>query len=161
MKYVFDPEAIPAIPIQDSDEFFPVRRIYCVGQNYGDHVREMGGDPKQNPPVFFSKPANAIVTDNQPVAYPQATDNLHYEVELVVALSSGGRNIDAGEAGNCVFGYSVGIDFTRRDMQAAAKKGGKPWDAAKGFDQSAPIAAIAPVKFPETERHHRSPCRFA
>ena len=154
MKYVFDPEAIPAIPIQDSDEFFPVRRIYCVGQNYGDHVREMGGDPKQNPPVFFSKPANAIVTDNQPVAYPQATDNLHYEVELVVALSSGGRNIDAGEAGNCVFGYSVGIDFTRRDMQAAAKKGGKPWDAAKGFDQSAPIAAIAPVQneHPSAER---------
>lgn len=143
--FVIAPEARPALPITGSDSLFPVRRIYCVGQNYGDHVREMGGDPKKNPPVFFSKPANAIVTDNQPVAYPPATDNLHYEVELVVALGSGGSQIAAADALAHVYGYAVGIDFTRRDLQAAAKQGGKPWDAAKGFDQSAPISAIRPV----------------
>lgn len=142
MNYVFPPEVLPSVPIQDSDQLFPVRRIYCVGQNYGDHVREMGGDPRKNPPVFFSKPANAIVTGNQPVAYPPATDNLHYEAELVVALGRGGSSIAVEDALDCVFGYAIGIDFTRRDLQAAAKEGGKPWDAAKGFDQSAPIAAI-------------------
>ena len=145
MSFVFQPEAIPSVPITGSEELFAVRRIYCVGQNYGDHVREMGGDPKQNPPVFFSKPANAIVTNNQAVHYPPGTDNLHYEAELVVALQSGGVNIDVGEAQSCVFGYAIGIDFTRRDLQAAAKQGGKPWDAAKGFDESAPLSAISPA----------------
>ncbi len=145
MQHIFPPEAAPSVPIVGSGSFFPVRRIYCVGQNYGDHVREMGGDPKKNPPVFFSKPANAIVTDNQPVDYPSATDDLHYEAELVVALGSGGLNIDASSALDCVFGYAIGIDFTRRDLQAAAKQGGKPWDAAKGFDQSAPLSAINPA----------------
>ncbi|MCG8414450.1 MAG: fumarylacetoacetate hydrolase family protein [Pseudomonadales bacterium] len=145
MSYIFQPEAIPSVPIAGSDQVFPVRRIYCVGQNYGDHVREMGGDPKQNPPVFFSKPANAVVTNNQAVRYPSATDNLHYEAELVVALGSGGGNIDAAQALDCVFGYAIGIDFTRRDLQAAAKQSGKPWDAAKGFDESAPLSAIAPA----------------
>ncbi|MDP6414354.1 MAG: fumarylacetoacetate hydrolase family protein, partial [Gammaproteobacteria bacterium] len=99
----------------------------------------------QNPPVFFSKPADAIVTDNAPVRYPPATNNLHHEVELVVALDRGGRNITVDEAHQCVFGYAVGIDFTRRDLQAQAKQKGKPWDAAKGFDQSAPVSAINPV----------------
>jgi fumarylpyruvate hydrolase len=113
-----------------------------VGQNYGDHVREMGGDPKKNSPVFFSKPANAIVVNNKSVKYPTATDNFHYEVELVVALSSGGVNIPEELALNCVFGYAVGIDFTRRDLQNFAKKAGRPWDVAKGFDQSAPISSI-------------------
>jgi fumarylpyruvate hydrolase len=145
MAYVFTPEAIPAVPVAGTAAKFPVRRIYCVGQNYSDHVKEMGGDPKQNSPVFFSKPANAVVLDNQPVAYPQATDNLHYEVELVVALGAGGKAIDVADALNCVFGYAVGIDFTRRDLQAAAKQKGRPWDTAKGFDQSAPISAIVPV----------------
>lgn len=145
MSYVFQPEAIPAVPVNDSDAVFPVRRIYCVGQNYGDHVREMGGDPKKNPPVFFSKPANAIVTENRAIHYPPGTDDLHYEAELVVALGAGGANIDAEAARSCVFGYAIGIDFTRRDLQAAAKQGGKPWDAAKGFDESAPLSAITPA----------------
>ena len=152
MKFVFPPEATSAIPVQGASELFPVHRIYCVGQNYGDHVREMGGDPKKNPPVFFSKPANAIVTSNASVNYPSATNELHYEAELVVALKDGGANIDSAEALGCVFGYAIGIDFTRRDLQAAAKAGGKPWDAAKGFDQSAPISEIKPVS--ETHPSH-------
>ncbi len=145
MTLVFDAEPQPVVPVANSDKFFPVRRIYCVGQNYGDHVREMGGDPRKSAPVFFSKPANAIVIDNKDVNYPSGTSNLHYEAELVVALGSGGSNISVEEAGECLFGYAVGIDFTRRDLQAAAKAGGKPWDAAKGFDQSAPVSAIRTV----------------
>lgn len=153
-QYVFEPEARPVIPVLASESVYPVRRIYCVGQNYGDHVREMGGDPKKNPPVFFSKPANAIVIDNEAVAYPPGTDNLHYEVELVVALSGGGKNIAIKDALQHVFAYAVGIDFTRRDLQAAAKQGGKPWDAAKGFDQSAPVSPLLPVpdEHPESGR---------
>ena len=142
MSFIFPPKATSAVPIKDSDQLYPVNRIYCVGQNYGDHVREMGGDPKKNSPVFFSKPANAIVVNNKSVKYPTATDNFHYEVELVVALSSGGVNIPEELALNCVFGYAVGIDFTRRDLQNFAKKEGRPWDVAKGFDQSAPISSI-------------------
>ncbi len=145
MSFVFKPEAIPSVPVAGSEDLFAVRRIYCVGQNYGDHVREMGGDPRRNPPVFFGKPANAIVTNNQAVHYPPGTDNLHYEAELVVALQSGGVNINIDDAQSCVFGYAIGIDFTRRDLQAAAKQGGKPWDAAKGFDESAPLSAISPA----------------
>lgn len=145
MTLVFDAEPQPVVPVANSDKFFPVRRIYCVGQNYGDHVREMGGDPRRSAPVFFSKPANAIVIDNKDVNYPSGTSNLHYEAELVVALGSGGSNISVEDAGECLFGYAVGIDFTRRDLQAAAKAGGKPWDAAKGFDQSAPVSAIRTV----------------
>lgn len=145
INYVIDAETVPSIPVLDSNDRFPVRRIYCVGQNYGDHVREMGGDPKKNPPVFFSKPPNAIVTENKAVQYPLATDNLHYEVELVVALKSGGSMLSSEATLQHVYGYAVGIDFTRRDLQAAAKNGGKPWDAAKGFDQSAPVSSIAPV----------------
>jgi fumarylpyruvate hydrolase len=144
MTYVFPPAPIPSVPIKGSRQLFAVNRIYCVGQNYGDHVREMGGDPKASPPVFFSKPANSIVTENQNVNYALATDNLHYEVELVVALGTGGSNIALEEAMASVYGYAVGIDFTRRDLQNAAKQGGKPWDTAKGFDKSAPISAITP-----------------
>ena len=144
MTYVFPPAPIPSVPIKGSRQLFAVNRIYCVGQNYGDHVREMGGDPKASPPVFFSKPANSIVTENQNVNYALATDNLHYEVELVVALGAGGSNIALEVAMACVYGYAVGIDFTRRDLQNAAKQGGKPWDTAKGFDKSAPISAITP-----------------
>lgn len=145
MTYVYTPPEIPAVPVSKLDALFAVNRIYCVGQNYAAHVIEMGGDPKSGPPVFFSKPANAIVINNAPVSYPPATSELHHEVELVVALGSGGKNIAVEDALACVFGYAVGIDFTRRDLQAAAKKGGKPWDVAKGFDQSAPISSIKPV----------------
>ena len=145
MEYVFEPNQIACVSVLDTSTHFPVHRIYCVGQNSADHVREMGGEPKQAPPVFFSKPADAIVTDNKDVPYPSATNNLHYEVELVIALGKGGKNIAADAALDCVYGYAVGIDFTRRDLQAAAKSAGRPWDAAKGFDGSAPISAINPV----------------
>jgi len=150
MTYVYTPPVIPAVPVLGIDAEFAVNRIYCVGQNYAAHVIEMGGNPKSGPPVFFSKPADAIVIDNAAVTYPQATSDLHHEVELVVALGSGGKNISQQEALTCVYGYGVGVDFTRRDLQAAAKKGGKPWDVAKGFDQSAPVSAIKPV---ESDRH--------
>ncbi len=145
MNYLFPPAPPAAVPIVDSEKRFPVHRIYCVGQNYGDHVKEMGGDPKQNPPVFFSKPANAIVINNENVRYPSATENLHHEVELVVALGGGGSAIPTAQALQRVYGYAVGIDFTRRDLQAEAKKKGKPWDVAKGFDRSAPVSAIRPI----------------
>ena len=150
MSYVFSPPAPTSIPIKGSSQIFAVNRIYCVGQNYSDHVKEMGGDPKKNPPVFFSKPANSIVINNLPVKYPSATGNLHYEVELVVALGAGGLDISQAEALDCVYGYAVGIDFTRRDLQTAAKESGRPWDTAKGFDQSAPISAIKPF---DTEKN--------
>ena len=144
MSYIFPPPVTVSVPINGSDESFPVNRIYCVGQNYSDHVKEMGGDPKKNPPVFFSKPADAIVTNNADVKFASETTNLHYEVELVVALGGGGTYIAAVDALHCVYGYAVGIDFTRRDLQTEAKESGRPWDTAKGFDQSAPISSITP-----------------
>jgi fumarylpyruvate hydrolase len=129
-----------------------VHRIYCVGRNYTAHVREMGSDPTRSPPIFFSKPADAIVANGTPVRYPTRTTSLHHEIELVVAIGSGGRDIPASEALEHVYGYAVGIDLTRRDVQAAARRDGGPWDAAKGFDQSAPLSAIraaAEVGHPE------------
>jgi fumarylpyruvate hydrolase len=128
-----------------------VHRIYCVGRNYADHVREMGSDLKE-PPVFFTKPADAIVPSGTAVPYPPRTTNFHHEVELVVAIGSPGRNIDAQKALTHVFGYAVGNDLTRRDLQAAAKKAGSPWDTSKGFDASAPIAAIRPASQGHVER---------
>ncbi len=142
MALLFDSVVIPEVAVQDSDLRFPVRRIYCVGQNYRDHVKEMGGDPKSSPPVFFSKPADAIMPSGSRIVYPSATSNLHYEVELVVALKSGGSELDAHRALQCIYGYAVGIDFTRRDLQAEAKQKGRPWDTAKGFDASAPLSPI-------------------
>lgn len=153
MEFVFAPGKLPIVPLYGSAQIFPVHRIYCVGRNYGDHVKEMGGDPKSEPPVFFNKPADAIVIENQSVAYPQATSDLHHEVELVVALGSGGKNINPDDALHCVFGYAVGVDLTRRDLQAVAKKDGRPWDVAKGFDQSAPISPINPISNLITHPH--------
>lgn len=144
MGFAITPQPVPAVSIVGSEDFFPVHRVYCVGRNYGDHVKEMGGDPKQEPPVFFSKPATALVLENEDVNYPQATNDLHHEVELVVALKSGGKDIAAETALDCIYGYAVGIDFTRRDLQTLAKNSGRPWDVAKGFDQSAPISSICP-----------------
>lgn len=142
---VFAPPPIVTVPIQGGG-LFPVRRIFCVGKNYAKHVEEMGGDPKSAPPVFFTKPADAIVTSGS-IPYPQATENLHFEGELVIALKAGGRNIASrGEAGALIFGQAVGCDLTRRDHQAAAKKAGNPWDTAKAFDHSAPIGEIAPLE---------------
>jgi fumarylpyruvate hydrolase len=128
-------------PIAGEDGLFPVRRILCVGRNYAAHRREMGGDDR-DPPFFFAKPADALAGPGTPVPYPPATSELHHEVELVVALAAGGADIRADEALALVFGYAVGVDLTRRDLQNAAKAKGQPWEAGKAFDQSAPLSAI-------------------
>lgn len=142
MNHVFAPPAPPSAAISGSELRFPVRRIYCIGRNYADHAREMGAAVERGQPTFFSKPADAIVTDDADVPYPPATANLHHEVEMVVALSAGGHDIAAADAPALIFGYGVGLDLTRRDLQAAAKKGGLPWDTAKGFDHGAPLSAL-------------------
>jgi fumarylpyruvate hydrolase len=134
---------VPTVPIAGSSQRFPVRRIYCVGLNYAEHAREMGKDPNRHPPFFFGKPADAVVGSGAHLPYPPKTADLHHEVELVVALGQGGSNIPAANAPSLIFGYAVGIDLTRRDLQAAAKKAGRPWDMGKGFDHSAPIGALA------------------
>jgi len=132
----------PSIPVEGGAERFPVRRIYCIGRNYAEHAKEMGATVDRAQPMFFLKPADAIVTDGADVAYPPATQDLHHEVEMVVALAAGGRDIPLATALDHVFGYGVGLDLTRRDLQAAAKAKGHPWDVAKGFDQSAPVSAL-------------------
>lgn len=137
--------AAPTAEIAGSADRFPVRRIFCVGKNYADHAREMGGDPTREPPFFFSKPADALVGATADIAMPPRTDNLHHEIELVVALAGGGADIAPGEAAARIFGYAVGNDLTRRDLQADAKAGGRPWDMAKGFDQSAVLSPIRPA----------------
>jgi fumarylpyruvate hydrolase len=135
----------PTVEIQGRAVRFPVHRIYCVGRNYAAHVREMGANPEREPPCFFMKPADAVVANGAPVPYASRTTNLHHEIELVVAIGTGGRNIPQSAALGHVFGYAVGNDLTRRDLQAAAKDAGLPWDVAKGFDHAAPISAIRPV----------------
>ena len=135
---------IPTIAIAGTNDRFPVRRIYCVGQNYADHAREMGSDPTRQAPFFFTKPADAVVASGTILPFPSQTSDLHHEVELVVALAAGGADVAVDEAEHLIFGYGVGIDLTRRDLQAEAKKAGRPWDMAKGFDQSAPIGALTP-----------------
>ncbi|MCK8463368.1 fumarylacetoacetate hydrolase family protein [Aliiroseovarius sp. S1339] len=135
----------PSLAIVGSDDRFPVRRIYCIGQNYAAHAREMGSNPDQDPPFFFSKPADALVADGATVPYPPGTDNLHHEAELVVAIGIGGANIPVETALDHVWGYAIGNDLTRRDLQAAAKKVGRPWDMAKGFDHSAPCGPLHPA----------------
>jgi fumarylpyruvate hydrolase len=142
-QYLFDPPATVVVPIEGRAEVFPVRRILCVGRNYAAHRREMGGDDR-DPPFFFAKPVDAIVTPGQDVAYPPMTSNLHHEIELVVALKAGGADIAVAKALDLVFGYAVGVDMTRRDLQNAARDKGQPWDASKGFDASAPISPIKP-----------------
>ena len=143
------PAPDPALLPVEGGGAFPVRRIYCVGRNYADHAREMGSDPDREPPFFFTKPRDAAVHADT-VAYPPATSDLHHEVELVLALKSGGADIAADQALDCIYGAAVGVDLTRRDLQAEAKKTGRPWDSAKGFDQSAPIGVIRPGPAPET-----------
>lgn len=143
--YVLPPPAVPCVAVADSPQFFPVRRIYCVGRNYAEHAREMGSDPTREAPFFFMKPADAVVADGARLPYPGQTTDFHYEAELVVALGGSGGHLSPEQAQAAVFGYAVGIDFTRRDLQAQFKKGGKPWDMAKGFDRSAPCSAIVPA----------------
>lgn len=144
--YVFAPPVRVTTAVRDSEDRFPVRRIFCVGRNYADHVREMGGDPRSEPPIFFTKPADALVQGGSSVPYPPGTHNLHHEVELVVALHRGGTRIDAAGALAHVYGYAVGNDLTRRDLQSHARSRGQPWDMAKGFDASAQISRIHPVE---------------
>ncbi len=134
----------PTIAIAGTDDRFPVRRIFCVGQNYADHAREMGSDPDRQEPFFFAKPADAVVANGSTLPFPPQTEDLHHEVELVIALGKGGKDIAVDDAAATIFGGGVGIDLTRRDLQAVAKKAGRPWDMAKGFDRSAPVAALAP-----------------
>jgi fumarylpyruvate hydrolase len=141
--FLFPPEARPAVPVVGESGLFPVRRIYCVGRNYAAHRREMGGDDRE-PPFFFAKPADAVAPPGVAVPYPPKTHNLHHEIELVVALGSGGADVPIESALELVLGYAVGVDLTRRDLQAAAKDKGQPWEAAKGFDRAAPISAIRP-----------------
>ncbi|HTL91184.1 MAG TPA: fumarylacetoacetate hydrolase family protein [Steroidobacteraceae bacterium] len=143
--FVFPPPAQPSVAVAGSDARFPVHRIYCIGLNYADHVREFGRDPERAPPVFFTKPPDAVVANGAAVPYPPATANFHYEIELVVALARGGRDVAPPDAPGLVFGYAAGNDLTRRDLQSAAKERGEPWDTSKGFDCAAPLAAIRPV----------------
>jgi fumarylpyruvate hydrolase len=142
-QYIFDPSSVVTVPVEGQSAAFPVRRILCVGRNYWAHRKEMGGEDR-DPPFFFAKPADAIVPPGGDVAYPPRTSNLHHEIELVVALNSGGRDVAIEDALALVFGYAVGVDMTRRDLQNAAKDKGQPWDASKGFDASAPVSAIKP-----------------
>ncbi|MGF6600529.1 fumarylpyruvate hydrolase [Paraburkholderia sp. GAS448] len=149
MSYVFAPAPVVAVPVVGSSEKFAVRRIYCVGRNYAAHAREMGHDPDREPPFFFGKPADAVVyvapgeTGNFP--YPSQSRNVHFEMELVAAIGKAGKDIVVDRALDHVYGYALGLDMTRRDPQAEAKKLGRPWDTAKGFDHSAPLGPIHPV----------------
>jgi fumarylpyruvate hydrolase len=145
MNYVIPPAAVAAVPVRGGG-LFPVRRIFCVGRNYEAHAREMGHDPSREPPFFFTKPADTILTGGADMPYPSATEELHHEVELVVAIGTGGQDITEAEARTHIWGYAAGLDMTRRDLQAVAKKAARPWDMAKGFDHSAPIGDIVPAK---------------
>ncbi|HWA14257.1 MAG TPA: fumarylacetoacetate hydrolase family protein [Burkholderiales bacterium] len=141
---LFDIGPVPSVPVHGRKERFPVHRIYCVGRNYAAHAREMGKDPEKEPPFFFLKPADAVLPNGQ-MHYPPGTENLHHEIELVVAIQREGRNIPAARALDHVYGYAVGLDMTRRDLQFKARDMGRPWDFGKSFDESAPITPIHPV----------------
>ena len=151
MHYIFPPMSVVGLPIHNTDQFFPVRRVYCVGRNYADHAREMGSDPTREPPFFFCKANDAQsiipVSPNKvnDLPYPPKTQNLHYEVELVVAIGQDGANLSAEQAKDLIFGYAVGLDMTRRDLQNAMKQNGRPWEIGKAFDYAAPIGEIYPV----------------
>jgi fumarylpyruvate hydrolase len=140
--YAFDPPPQPAVPIDGEAALFPVRRILCVGRNYAAHRREMGGGDDPDPPFFFSKPGDALVLPGQDAPYPSVTENLHHEMELVVALGGGGADLAPDAALGLVFGYAAGVDLTRRDLQNAYRDKGRPWEAGKAFDASAPISPI-------------------
>jgi fumarylpyruvate hydrolase len=142
--FAFPPPATPSAAISGSSQRFPIHRIYCVGRNYAEHIREMGGSERE-PPVFFTKPADAVMPNDAAIPYPPRTSNLHHEIELVIAIGRGGRDIGKERALEHVFGYATGNDLTRRDLQNAAKQKGMPWDTGKAFDCSAPLAAIRPA----------------
>ncbi len=142
--YVIDPPTQPVVPVAEGG-FFPVRRVFCVGRNYAEHAREMGHDPSREAPFFFTKPADALVIAGADTPYPPATSDLHHEIELVVAIGEEATAVSADAANRHIWGYAAGIDLTRRDLQAEAKKLARPWDMAKGFDASAPIGDLAPA----------------
>ena len=143
-KYVIPQPPQPAIAVAGSDEKFPVKRIWCVGRNYEEHIKEMGHDVR-DPPFFFAKPADALVDDGKTIPYPSLTKDYQHEIELVVAMKSGGRNIKAADALNHVWGYCVGLDMTRRDLQIASRKKERPWEVGKAFDNSAPCGPLVPA----------------
>jgi fumarylpyruvate hydrolase len=142
--FVITPPPVPSLAVAGTTDRFPVRRVWCVGRNYLEHIRELGNDERQ-PPFFFAKPADALVGDGATIPYPPLTADLHHEVELVVAIARGGRDITSTDALDHVYGYAVGIDFTRRDLQRAAQAEKKPWETGKAFDASAPCGVLAPV----------------
>jgi fumarylpyruvate hydrolase len=148
MSFVFTPPAVVSVPVVGSEDRFPVHRIYCVGRNYEEHAKEMGFTGRE-PPFFFMKPADALVVvdadSTGTLPYPSLTKNFHHEIELVVAIGTGGKNIQAADAHKHIYGYAVGLDMTRRDLQGEMKKQGRPWCIGKGFDHSAPIGPITPV----------------
>lgn len=146
MSFVFPPIKTPSIAIEGSSDRFPIRRIFCVGRNYAKHVKEMGQDPERHPPFFFFKPADAIVENGGKVPYPTLTKELHYEIELVVAIGKELNAVEVKNANDGIFGYAVGIDLTRRDIQMDAMRAGMPWDFGKAFDHSAPCAPIHRVE---------------
>lgn len=143
--YVIDEPKLSSVPVEGMMARFPVRRVYCVGRNYAAHAREMGHDPDREPPFFFSKPADALVESGATLPFPTMTADLHHEIELVVAMGTGGANIPVDRALEHVYGYAVGLDMTKRDIQGEAKKMGRPWDLSKGFDESAPCGTIRPA----------------
>lgn len=145
-EYVFSPPPPASVAIEGESRRFPVRRIFCVGRNYEAHAREMGRDPTREPPFFFLKPSDTLVDTGSKIPYPPETTNLHHEIELVIAIGKGGVNVPPEKALDLVYGYGVGIDLTRRDLQLAARDAGRPWDWGKGFDQSAPCAPLRKVE---------------
>ena len=145
MTYVIDPPAVTSLGVAGESGRFPVRRIYCIGRNYAEHAREMGHDPDREPPFFFMKPADALLPPGADFHYPPGTKDVHHEIELVAALKSGGRDIAESDALSHVYGYAVGLDMTRRDLQGEAKKMGRPWEVGKGFDGSAPCSDLRPA----------------
>jgi len=145
MNYIISPHMLPSLPIIGSDQRFPIRRVFCIGRNYAEHAREMGASVDKSAPMFFCKPADAVVSDDADLPYPSVTNDLQHEVEMVLALGSGGRDLTPEQASALVWGYGVGLDLTRRDLQAQAKVKGHPWDVAKAFDHSAPVSALRPA----------------
>jgi hypothetical protein len=146
VSFIFPPTPVISLPVHGTDARFALRRIFCVGRNYGDHIREMGFVPEREPPFFFTKPIDAIVEDAAEIAYPLLTQNFHHEAELVIAIGKDGRNIAVEQALEHVFGYATGNDLTRRDLQLQLRDRGRPWDWSKAFDQSAVCGTIYPVQ---------------
>jgi len=145
MSFVIPVPKTASLPVKGSDDRFPIHRIYCIGRNYAAHAVEMGHDPDKEPPFFFQKPADAILENGRDFPYPSQTSDVHFEIELVVALGQGGTDIPESQALDCIYGYGVGIDMTRRDLQGEAKKMGRPWEVGKAFEHSAPCTAIIPA----------------